>query len=369
MCCRHAPFIQPVFLPFTCLDTTQDACTILSRLCTGTLAQLTSEPETTAIAGEDLYRIGTIAKLTGISVERLRAWERRHGLAPVFRAGKTRFYSKEQLEQLRKVKRLIDKGHPISTLVALSDEQLDERLAATRTSLVLKVTTVGLIGPNLLVLEQQQEQGNQLDVQSRWANMDAFMGDQSGTGQLDVIVVQLPVLLAHHLENVARFHPESRVVAIYQFATPQQVAAAQELGAPTLAWPVSWQEIEHASATTAGLPLRAARTAARRFSDEELIAVAASNHDDPAACPQHLVELISSLNAFADYTLNCADEAPEPQIYQRIHTDTTQARAQLELALEVLVEADAPLPMQTPGFANATSTKPIQKSKNIEKSS
>ena len=151
-------------------------------------------------------------------------------------------------------------------------------------------------------------------------------------------------LLDHQLENVAKFHPESRIVAIYQFATPQQIAAVQKLGALTLAWPVSWQEIEHASATTAGMPLRAARTAARRFSDEELIAVAASNHNDPANCPQHLVELINGLNAFADYTLNCADEAPEPQIYQRVHTDATQARAQLELALEVLVEAEAGFP-------------------------
>ena len=305
-----------------------------------------SDPTATATAAseEDLYRIGTIASLTGISVERLRAWERRYGLTPAFRSGKTRFYSEVQLEWLRKVKRLIDQGHPISTLVALSDQKLDERLSASRTNLALKAATVGLIGPNLLVLEQQQDQSNRLDVQSRWANMDAFMSDQSGTAELDVIVVQLPVLLVHHLENVAKFHPESRVVAIYQFATPQQIAAVQELGAPTLPWPVSWQEIEHASATTAGMPLRAARTAARRFTDEELIAVAASNHNDPANCPQHLVGLISSLNAFADYTLNCADEATEPQIYQRVHTDTTQARAQLELALEVLVEADAILP-------------------------
>jgi DNA-binding transcriptional MerR regulator len=306
--------------------------------------ELEAKSESTAVAEEDLYRIGTIASLTGISVERLRAWERRYGLAPAFRSGKTRFYSKPQLDSLQKVKRLIDQGHPISTLVPLSDAQLDERLSATRTTLALKAATVGLIGPNLLVLEQQQDQRNRLDVQSRWANMDAFMSDQSGTDQLDVIVVQLPVLLVHHLENIAKFHPESRIVAIYQFATPQQITAVQELGAPTLAWPVSWQEIEHASATTAGMPLRAARTAARRFTDEELIALAASNHSDPANCPQHLVELISSLNAFADYTLNCADEAPEPQIYQRVHTDTTQARAQLELALEVLVEADALLP-------------------------
>ena len=87
------------------------------------------------------------------------------------------------------------------------------------------------------------------------------------------------------------------------------------------------------------MPLRAARAAARRFTDEELIAIAASA-TDTTACPEHLVELISGLNAFAEYSLSCTDEATDPELYERVHTDTTQARAQLELALEALVEAE-----------------------------
>ena len=294
---------------------------------------------------DDLYRIGTVANMTDLSVERLRAWERRYGLQPAHRAGKTRFYNLEQVERLKKIKRLIDKGHPISSLASLTDEQLDERLVTQR-NLAMRPATAGLIGPNLLVLEQQQDHTSRIDVRARWANMDAFMSDQSGADTLDVIVVQLPVLSAQHIENIAKFQPKSRIVAIYQFATAKHIAATQELGVPTLNWPTSWQEIEHACATTAGMPLRAARSAARRFSDEELIAIAASS-DDQSNCPQHLVTLISSLNAFADYSLEYAEEAVESALYQRVHSATTQARAQLELALEVLVEADQLL--WTPG--------------------
>ena len=303
------------------------------------------QPDTVVpFAEDDLYRIGTIAKLTGISVERLRAWERRYGLVPAYRSGKTRFYSHEQLEWLQQVKRLIDRGHPISTLVALDADQLSERLSEQR-NVALRPAVVGLIGPNLLVLEQQQEVTARLEVQSRWANMEAFASDQSAAGKLDVIVVQLPVLLSEPIENIAELHPESRIVSVYQFATPAQVSAVQELGVPTLEWPVSWQEIEHACATSAGMPLRAARTAPRRFTDEQLIAIAASPSQDDASCPQHLVELITSLNAFADYSLNCAAQGDySPELFQRVHTDTTQARAQLELALEVFVDADALLP-------------------------
>ena len=291
---------------------------------------------------EDLYRIGTVAGLTGIAVERLRAWERRYGLKPAHRAGKTRFYSKAQVTRLTKIRQLCDKGHTISTVIDLEDAQLDERIAAQR-NVATEPSITGLIGPNLLVLEQRQEQ-SRIDVQARWANLDAFCDECDGIESLDTIVVQLPVLLVQHIQTIERNHPGARIVALYQFATPKQIALTQEQGIATLQWPVSWQEIEHACASSAGRPLRAARAAIRRFSDEELIAIAASADADGSGCPQHLVELISQLNAFADYSLDYVDDAAQPQLFERIHTDTTHARAQLELALEVLVESDQLLP-------------------------
>jgi DNA-binding transcriptional MerR regulator len=306
---------------------------------------------------EGLYRIGTIATLTGIAVERLRAWERRYGLVPAHRSGKTRFYSKAQLEQFTRIKQLIDQGHPIGSLAGLSTEQLAERAAvrpntahpettrnasspAARTA-ARTATRTGLIGPNLLVLELQQGEQSRLDVRARWANLDAFLAERGSTEALDVLIVQMPVLLAHRLDAIAAAQPAARLVAVYQFTTPKHLAAVQERGIPTLQWPCGWQAIEHACASTAGLPLRAGRAAVRRFGDEELIAIAASA-SDPNRCPQHLVELISNLNAFAEYSANCAESvtADRGALYERVHTDTTQARAQLELALEALVEAE-----------------------------
>jgi MerR family transcriptional regulator, light-induced transcriptional regulator len=289
-------------------------------------------------ADDELYRIGTIATLTGIAVERLRAWERRYGLEPASKSGKTRFYSKAQLERLQLIKRLIDQGHPISTLVELSDGQLLERLNTQRQAR-LRPASTGLIGPNLLVLEQQQAQSARLDVRARWANLQAFFDDQTGTEALEALVVQLPVLLTSAIDEIARHQPAARLVVVYQFATPKHLVAVQELGIPTLQWPTTWQQIEHACATSAGAPLRAARAAVRRFSDDQLIAIAASAAD-PSGCPGHLVELISSLNAFAEFSLACAEEAADAALYERVHTDTTQARAQLELALEALVDAE-----------------------------
>jgi hypothetical protein len=191
------------------------------------------------------------------------------------------------------------------------------------------------------MLELQQEGEHRLDVRGRWANLDAFLAERSGAEPLDAIVIQVPVLLAHRLDAVAAARPSARIVAIYQFATPRQLAAVQERGIPALAWPTTWQAVEHACATTAGLPLRAAQGPGRRFSDEQLVAIAASA-TDPNRCPQHLVELISNLNAFAEYSANCAQsvDAERGEVYERVRADTAEARAQLELALETLLDQE-----------------------------
>lgn len=289
---------------------------------------------------EDLYRIGTVAQLTDIAVERLRAWERRYGLAPAHRAGKTRFYSAAQLGRLTKIKRLIDAGHPISSLVELSDEQLEERLTHQ-----LEVTSrppkTGLIGPNLLVLEQQQDEDLRILVQARWANLEAFRRERQGVDELDAIVVQLPVLGLAPVEVIEDHYPQAKIVVLYNFATENNLQAIADHGVPALKWPAPWPEIEAAVASVQTRDT-AGNVVARRFSDEELVAIAASTLGDPTGCPQHLVELITQLNAFAEFSSDCADAASDAEatLLTGIHGDTTQARAHLERALEALAMAE-----------------------------
>ena len=295
---------------------------------------------------EDLYRIGAVARLTGVAVERLRAWDRRHGLAPARRDGKTRFYSRAQLERLKRIKQLIDQGQAISSLVDLSDEQLAERVTVDR-EFIAYAPRLGLIGPNLLVLEHQSD--TTAEVSARWSNMNAFLASPPGPRELDAIAVQLPVLSMQPIDKIEEICPDARIVALYQFATEKHLKRVLEHGAAALPWPLSWPEIENACLAGAARPLRAPRTAPRRFTDEQLIAIAASA-TDPSRSPEHLVELITRLNAFADYSLawQGADEAPAgaAALHERIYSDVTQARAQLESALEALAAAEELLPDQ-----------------------
>jgi Predicted transcriptional regulators len=75
------------------------------------------------------YRIGAVARLTGISVDRLRAWERRYAVVETRRTESLgRIYSREDVERLTMIKQLVDLGNPISSVANLTDSQLRERL-------------------------------------------------------------------------------------------------------------------------------------------------------------------------------------------------------------------------------------------------
>ncbi|XOV82565.1 MAG: MerR family transcriptional regulator [bacterium] len=303
-------------------------------------AKLPTSPE------QELYRIGTVASLTGLSVERLRAWERRYELSPAHKSGKTRFYSREQLQQLQLIKHLIDQGQPISSLASLTMAQLEARIDSQPAQPViasLHAPTVGLIGANLVTLEQQEQEREtprRIDVISRWANMTAFTTEQKQAPDAlvepRVLVVQLPVLSEQPIEKIRHSFPNAKLVMIYQFTMADALSAFEEAGIPTLKWPVSWQEIEHTVISESGQPARAGRQVPRRYSDEELIAIG-SQDDDPTQCPQHLVEAIHQLNALASFAADCAQEQASPQPLLNVQSDISQARAHLEVALGTLL--------------------------------
>jgi DNA-binding transcriptional MerR regulator len=76
-------------------------------------------------AVDPTYSLGAVSRLTGLSPELLRAWERRYGVVqPLRTAGGTRRYRAEDLERLRLIKAAVDAGHRIGKVAALSVEDL-----------------------------------------------------------------------------------------------------------------------------------------------------------------------------------------------------------------------------------------------------
>jgi len=79
-------------------------------------------------AVEPTYPLRTAARLTGLSPELLRAWERRYAaVEPLRTPGGTRRYRASDLERLRLLKAAVDAGQRISQVAGLDHDELKRR--------------------------------------------------------------------------------------------------------------------------------------------------------------------------------------------------------------------------------------------------
>jgi DNA-binding transcriptional MerR regulator/predicted component of type VI protein secretion system len=77
------------------------------------------------------YSIKAVAVATGLSVETLRAWERRYAIVePKRDASGHRVYSGSDVARLRRLREATDRGHPIGKIARLSDAELNSLLIA-----------------------------------------------------------------------------------------------------------------------------------------------------------------------------------------------------------------------------------------------
>ena len=95
-----------------------------------------------------MYSIKAVSQATGLTVETLRAWERRYGIVVPQRddTGR-RVYAAEDVLRLRRLREATDRGHPIGRLAQLTDEGLavlleessDQRTAAASNAFVERI--------------------------------------------------------------------------------------------------------------------------------------------------------------------------------------------------------------------------------------
>jgi len=78
-----------------------------------------------------MYSIKAVSQATGISIETLRAWERRYQVVEPRRdPNQRRSFDPADIIRLRKLREATEQGHPISKLARLSDAELADILAA-----------------------------------------------------------------------------------------------------------------------------------------------------------------------------------------------------------------------------------------------
>ena len=78
---------------------------------------------------EPHYPIRTAARLTSLSVDTLRAWERRYQAVTPERTDRGRLYTKDNITKLILLRRLVEQGYSIGQIAPLSPEDLQDLLA------------------------------------------------------------------------------------------------------------------------------------------------------------------------------------------------------------------------------------------------
>lgn len=77
------------------------------------------------MADERKYQIKLVARLTGLTPDTIRAWERRYGaIAPEQDEAGVRHYSQADVERLKHLQRAVEAGHSIGRIAALPLEDL-----------------------------------------------------------------------------------------------------------------------------------------------------------------------------------------------------------------------------------------------------
>jgi MerR family transcriptional regulator, light-induced transcriptional regulator len=293
---------------------------------------------------EPCYNIGAVSKLSGVSREKIRIWERRYGAVTPFRdATNHRLYSRHDIERLSLIRKLVDRGHAVSGVANLPLETLQARLhhaGATPTDAPPRALVVAVDDDGICSLLTQAGVAEVARVISLSA-ADAWLQDD----RADLVIVALPTLLSHdlpHLLRLRREAPRARLLVVYRFAARALLEQIRALGMQEVKAPLQPDDLDlahhtpphPAGAVPAGGMLD---HRARRYDADQLRALAGTADDVKCECPRHLVELVRELCAFEDYSLGCESESPQDSaLHREIYDVVARARALVEDALGIV---------------------------------
>ena len=312
---------------------------------------------TVAQEAELNFGIAAVSRLTGIPLDTLRMWERRyHLVTPMRTEDNKRQYSRTDLTRLTMIKQLVDLGHAISTVAALSEEALRERLQVhqdrpqpmSADGRPLRVLVQGHALPFLV--GYWKGEWEDLEVIGNHVSYADFEAAAIGQ-QPDVLVVEMPALQADRvaqLQQLAMRSGSKRTVVVYSFGMSSLLERLRKDGIATLRSPVTAEALaqacridRRAAHPPLALPTVGEALPPRRFDDATLSAVTRLPTSIRCECPQHLADLLFRLNAFEAYSADCENRnAADAALHAHLHRETAKARVLLEGALEHLVRCE-----------------------------
>ncbi len=313
------------------------------------------------------YRIGTVAKLTGLSTHTIRIWERRYSAVVAQRDERgRRHYGSDDVERLTLLKAVTERGRPIRLIANLDAAELMNQLerldghARARQSLAadlplrpLRIAVLGEFLPQRLAAEADAD----LNLLVADADQNRFRADVKEL-KPDAIVLELATVdsaTAALVDELKKCAGAGVVLVVYSYGREADISLAQKK-ATLLRSPVSAEDLkrtlglfERREAGVADSPeprTDAALTAfrevpPRRYSRSQLARLAVLSPEIQCECPRHLAELVRSLSDFETYSQQCEDRNKEDAaLHAWLHGIAAQARALVETGLGRVVEVE-----------------------------
>lgn len=307
------------------------------------------------------YRIGAVSRLSGVPAHTLRVWERRYGTVKPFRSeAGTRLYSQSDVDRLCLIKRLVDRGDAISLIANLPQETLEQRAGgaelptlgseAGRTCSFLVLDTTGARSVADGALEDDD-----LDCLGCFHEREDLIREAGGL-EPDLLVLEYATIHPQQVREIGTLLLQvgaPRVLVVYGIAARSTLERLESPRVFPVQGPVDSATLRRwirvfgarpapvtntfaaAAAEVAGAPPQ------RRFDDATLAAVAAAPATIRCECPEHLVDLITRLNAFAAYSEQCEVlHVEDAALHALLHASTARARSLLETSLANVIEAD-----------------------------
>jgi DNA-binding transcriptional MerR regulator len=289
-----------------------------------------------------LFKIGAVAKLTGISIHTIRKWEERYGaVEPCRSQGGKRLYSDVDVRRLTLIKKLADRGLSLPAIARSSVDELLlawEQVAGTGGSRAVdKPARAAVLGAGLAAtIKLQAKQLREIEVVAS-ADDDAELHRQIKDVEVDVLLVDCPAIVnasAQRINKLLQAFEVPAAVVVYRFGANRYVEALRSWRVAVLRAPAEAVALDQAVAG-----LRKERPSAEplppRYSREALAAMALSNPRANCECQKNLVDVVLSLRALEEYLGGCDSRSDEDEaLHQALWLKVCEARSNIEDAIE-----------------------------------
>ncbi len=305
------------------------------------------------------FKIGTAAKMAGISPNTIRTWMRRDYFATSMATESgERILSSEDLKRLITLKSLIDLGDSIGRIARLDNEALNRRLAELKSNSESEFSNDIPSLANLEAAFVSPESSARLSSVSPlfWKSQNfktvrELIEFASGENEISIALIDFQGRNPHEKDEIlefARLDPNVAVVVIFDFMQRGPLQELSKANIHLLRWPLNNIMIERylygilpSIGKQRNHQTSLEEPPQRAFTDRQLSVIGESHPAITCECPRHVSSVVSNLASFEEYCQQCLTTTPQDKkVHEYLYFETARARQIMEQALLRLCEED-----------------------------